>query len=160
MTNHTSILNRINNWVSVKFFYLLWLSLLFSFPTFAQKNQVWEEIQLLLSAQEKAWNEGNIEVFMQGYWKSDSLKFIGKNGVTQGWKSTYERYLKTYPDRATMGTLKFDIVHHEQMDRKVYFVIGKWHLKRSEDKGDIGGFFSLIFRKIKGKWLIVVDHTS
>jgi ketosteroid isomerase-like protein len=150
-----------SSFISAKFFYFSLACLLFSAThLLAQKNQAWKEIQLLLTAQEKAWNEGNIDLFMQGYWKSDSLKFVSKNGVTQGWENTYERYLKNYPDRATMGTLKFDIVHHEQMDKKVYFVIGKWSLKRSEEKGDVGGFFSLIFKKIKGKWLIVVDHTS
>ncbi len=155
------MLNTMSSFISAKLFYLSLACLLFSAThLLAQKTQAWQEIQLLLTAQEKAWNEGNIDLFMEGYWKSDSLKFVSKNGVTRGWKNTYERYLKSYPDRATMGTLKFDIVHHEQMDRKVYFVIGKWHLKRSEDKGDVGGFFSLIFKKIKGKWLIIVDHTS
>ncbi len=155
------MLNTMSRFILAKFFYLLLACLLLSAThLLAQKKQAWQEIQLLLTAQEKAWNEGNIDLFMEGYWKSDSLKFVSKNGVTRGWKNTYERYLKSYPDRTTMGTLKFDIVHHEQIDRKVYFVIGKWYLKRSEVKGDVGGFFSLIFKKIKGKWLIIVDHTS
>ena len=125
----------------------------------AQSNKNWKEVKGILEMQEKAWNEGNIDAFMQGYWKNDSLKFVSNKGVVYGWQSTYDRYKRTYPDRATMGILKFDIVSKEQMGKEVYFIVGKWHLKRDE-KGDIGGFFTLIFRKISGKWLIVADHTS
>lgn len=133
--------------------------LLFSYALLAQNSKNWSEVNTILAVQEKAWNKGNIEAFMQGYWKNDSLKFVGKNGVVYGWQNTFDRYKKNYPDRATMGILKFDIVSKEQMGKEVYFVVGKWHLKRDE-KGDVGGYFSLIFRKIKGKWFIVADHTS
>jgi ketosteroid isomerase-like protein len=136
------------------------LILLFTYSlSYAQSGKNWQEVKNILTMQEKAWNEGNIDAFMQGYWKNDSLKFVSKNGVVYGWQNTYDRYKRTYPDRATMGILKFDIVSKEQMGKEVYFLVGKWHLKRDE-KGDIGGFFTLIFRKIKGKWLIVADHTS
>ncbi len=127
--------------------------------SFAQKDKNWEEVNAILAMQEKAWNEGNIEAFMQGYWKNDSLKFVSKNGVVYSWQSTFDRYKKNYPDRATMGVLKFDVISKELMGKEVYFVVGKWHLKRDE-KGDVGGYFTLIFRKIKGLWLIVADHTS
>jgi ketosteroid isomerase-like protein len=135
---------------------------LFSFVfqvSFAQSNKNWQEVNNILAVQEKAWNEGNIDAFMQGYWKNDSLKFVSNKGVVYGWQNTYERYKKNYPDRATMGILKFELVSKEQMGKEVYFVVGKWFLKR-EEKGDIGGYFTLIFRKIKGKWYIVADHTS
>lgn len=127
--------------------------------SFAQKDKNWNEVNAILAMQEKAWNEGNIDAFMQGYWKNDSLKFVGKNGVVYGWQNTFDRYKKNYPDRATMGILKFEIISKEQIDKGVYFVVGKWNLKRDE-KGDVGGYFTLIFRKIKGRWLIVADHTS
>ncbi len=134
--------------------------LIFSFQfSLAQNSKNWQEVNSLLAMQEKAWNEGNIDAFMQGYWKNDSLKFVSSKGVVYGWQKTYERYQKNYPDRASMGVLKFEIVSKEQMGKEVYFVVGKWFLKRDE-KGDIGGYFSLIFRKIKGKWCIVADHTS
>jgi len=138
---------------------ILSVLLLFSCALLAQNSKNWSEVNTILAVQEKAWNKGNIEAFMQGYWKNDSLKFVGKNGVVYGWQNTFDRYKKNYPDRATMGILKFDIVSKEQMGKEVYFVVGKWHLKRDE-KGDVGGYFSLIFRKIKGKWFIVADHTS
>ena len=96
---------------------------------------------------------------MAGYWKSDSLVFIGKSGLTYGFDKTLANYKKNYPDKATMGILEFDIKKVEKINRKVYFVIGKWHLTRKE-KGDIGGHYSLIFKRIKGIWTIISDHSS
>lgn len=144
--------------MSKKTFFII-VFLLISFFSFAQKDKNWNEVSAILAMQEKAWNEGNIDAFMQGYWKNDSLKFVSKNGVVYSWQNTFDRYKKNYPDRATMGILKFDIISKELMGKEVYFVVGKWHLKRDE-KGDVGGYFTLIFRKIKGRWLIVADHTS
>lgn len=127
-----------------------------SFSGFAQKKS---EIMEVLNRQQENWNKGDIETFMQDYWKSDELKFIGKNGVVKGWKATLERYLKNYPDRATMGQLKFDIKEIDFHSKKSAWVLGQWQLTRPE-KGDVGGFFTLIFKKIDGKWVIVSDHTS
>lgn len=125
--------------------------------SFAQKNAE-AAIDKIMADQVVAWNKGDLESFMQGYWQSDELKFIGKNGITYGWKKTLENYQKNYPDRKTMGELSFEILVREKQESNHYFVVGKWKLKR--EIGDIGGHFSLIFRKIKGKWLIVSDHSS
>jgi len=127
-----------------------------SFSGFAQKKS---EIMEVLNRQQENWNKGDIETFMLDYWKSDELKFIGKNGVVKGWNATLERYLKSYPDRATMGQLKFDIKEIDFHSKKSAWVLGQWQLTRPE-KGDLGGFFTLIFKKIDGKWVIVSDHTS
>jgi hypothetical protein len=113
----------------------------------------------LLENQTIQWNEGNTERFMVGYWASDSLMFIGSKGLTWGYDNTLANYKKRYPDRAAMGTLKFDILKLKPMGKKNYFVVGKWHLTRP-DVGDIGGHFSLVFEKIKGQWVIVADHSS
>ena len=96
---------------------------------------------------------------MVGYWESDSLMYIGKNGIKYGYKATLESYYKNYPDKATMGTLKFDILEMKPLGRKYQLVVGKWYLTRPE-KGDIGGHFSLVFAKMKGKWVIIADHSS
>lgn len=117
------------------------------------------EIESILNKQQNSWNEGDIEAFMEYYWKSPELKFIGKNGVVKGWNATKERYLKSYPDKATMGTLKFEVLEVDFHTKKAAWVLGKWHLTRPE-KGDIGGYFTLIFKKINNKWHIVSDHTS
>jgi ketosteroid isomerase-like protein len=132
-----------------------------SFDGFAQnlKNKDKLAIGQILTQQVEAWNEGDLEKFMDGYWVSDSLRFIGKSGITYSWKTTLANYKKSYPDKATMGKLNFEILHLEGVGKKAAFVIGKWHLKRPE-KGDVSGYFSLLWRKIKGKWVICADHSS
>ncbi len=115
-------------------------------------------IEKVLYAQQEAWNEGNIDKYMEGYWHSDSLKFIGKKGITSGWQATLENYKKGYPDKATMGVLTFTLLSEEKLGHDCYMIIGKWQLHREKD--DVGGHFSLIWKKINGKWLIVTDHTS
>lgn len=126
------------------------------FNVFSQKK---EDILAVMARQQNNWNAGDIEKFMEDYIKSDELQFIGSKGIVKGWQATKERYLKSYPDRATMGQLKFDILEVDFHSKKTAWVLGKWYLTRPE-KGDVGGYFTLIFKKVKGKWLIVSDHTS
>lgn len=116
------------------------------------------EILNLLSEQTKSWNKGDLEGFMQTYWKSDSLMFIGKNGVKWGWKATLDNYKKGYPDTAAMGQLSFDIIQVKELSAEYYFVVGKWMLKRTI--GDLSGHYNLLMRKLNGKWVIVADHSS
>ena len=112
----------------------------------------------VLDDQQQAWNKGDIDSFMQTYWKSDSLVFVGKDAPVYGWQKTIERYKKTYPDKATMGQLTFDIKQVKILDDHNAFVLGGWRLKREKDAP--GGYFTLWFRKINGEWKIVCDHTS
>ncbi len=113
----------------------------------------------LLENQTRSWNCGDLRGFMKGYWETDSLMFIGKNGITYGFNQTLANYRKNYPDMDDMGTLEFDIKKMQPISADAYFVIGKWHLKR-EAKGDLQGHFTLLLRKINGEWLIVADHSS
>ena len=115
-------------------------------------------IRQLLTEQSAAWNKGDLEAFMQPYWHSDSLLFIGKSGVKRGWAVTLANYKKGYPDTTAMGQLHFDILEVQQLSAAHCFVVGKWYLQRTI--GDIGGHFTLLFRKIKGQWKIVADHSS
>jgi ketosteroid isomerase-like protein len=115
-------------------------------------------IRQLLTVQTQSWNKGDIEGFMQTYWKNDSLMFIGRNGVNWGWQTTLDHYKKTYPDTAAMGKLSFDIILVKQLSPEYYFVVGKWMLNRSI--GDLSGHYNLLMRKIKGRWYIVSDHSS
>ena len=115
-------------------------------------------IRKLMTEQEAAWNQGNISTFMEGYWKNDSLLFVGKNGPTYGWQKTLDNYKKGYPDTATMGQLHFDLLQLKPLGSAYYFVLGKWHLQRS--KGDVGGAFTLLFRRFKDGWKIIADHSS
>lgn len=117
-----------------------------------------KSILSVMDQQEKAWNKGDLSAFMEGYWKSDSLCFIGSRGLTHGWTQTLENYKKGYPNTDAMGQLKFTVVSVEQLSKKSAYVIGKWQLTRT--KGDIGGHYTLLWKKIKGKWVIVADHSS
>ncbi len=117
-----------------------------------------KSIRQILDDQTKAWNKGNIDEFMKGYWNSDSLMFIGKSGVTYGYQNTLMNYKKNYSNAGQMGTLTFDLVKVQRLSPEYYFVVGKWHLARKV--GDIGGHYDLLFRKIKGRWVIVSDHSS
>src|ERR1700740_1339716 len=83
------------------------------------------QIRGLLADQTAAWNEGDIPRFMQGYWESDSLVFVGKNGPTYGYRQTLENYKKNYPDASHMGRLKFDLLEVRRLSPEYYFVIGK-----------------------------------
>ena len=115
-------------------------------------------IKNILSKQTVAWNSGDLEKFMDGYWRNDSLMFIGKSGPTYGWENTLKNYKKGYPDINTMGKLDFTLIDVKRLSPEYYSVVGKWYLKRTV--GDIGGTFTLLFKKIKKQWLIIQDHSS
>lgn len=131
---------------------------LLSFTSAHSQSQDETAIHTVLEKQRLAWNTGDIPSFMEGYWQSDSLMFIGKSGITYGWENTLKNYKKGYPDTAAMGKLNFTILEVKRLSDTYFFVVGKWHLVRSI--GDAGGHFTLLFRKIKNKWLIVADHSS
>lgn len=115
-------------------------------------------IRKAMNEQLLAWNDGNLNRFMETYWHSDSLMFIGNKGVTYGWENTLANYKKGYPDTASMGKLSFHILHIKRLSVLYFSVVGKWYLTRSI--GDAGGHFTLLFKKIKNKWVIVSDHSS
>jgi ketosteroid isomerase-like protein len=131
--------------------------LLFSILANAQSKDE-TAIRQLLDEQSKAWNRGDVENFMEGYWKDDSLMFIGKSGITYGWNNTLKNYKRGYPDTTSMGKLKFTLINVKKLSADYYHVTGKWHLQRSI--GNLEGYFTLLFRKIKKKWVIVADHSS
>jgi ketosteroid isomerase-like protein len=115
-------------------------------------------IRKLLNDQNAAWNRGDIDAFMKGYWESDSLMFVGKSGVTYGYNNTLKNYKKGYPDTAAMGKLTFTDIKFKKLSKKYYFIVGKWYLKRSI--GDVSGHYNLLLEKINGQWVIIVDHSS
>ncbi len=124
----------------------------------AQKNKDEKEITDILNRQTLSWNKGNLEEFMSGYWNNDSLMFVGKSGVTYGYANTLNNYKKNYDSPAKMGKLFFEILKVKKLSEEYYWVLGKWFLKRSA--GDVGGHYTLLFRKINGKWMIIADHSS
>lgn len=137
------------------------VSCLFLWSAFANaQQQDTALVREVLNLQQQAWNKGDIEGYMQGYWKSDSLAFIGKKGITYGWKQTLANYQKSYPNKAAMGSLLFDLRSIQQVSADAVYVIGKWHLKRTKDLGDLQGHFTLLFKKVNNQWVIVADHSS
>ncbi|MDP1803413.1 MAG: nuclear transport factor 2 family protein [Bacteroidota bacterium] len=127
--------------------------------SFAQKDLKGDRktVSNIMSAQVLAWNNGDIRGFMDFYWKSDSLKFIGSKGLTYGWQKTLDNYITSYPDKAAMGILKFTILSSEQLSKTSIYIIGKWELEKEKP---VGGHFTLLWKKIDNKWVIVADHTS
>lgn len=124
------------------------------------KNPQNEEaaIKSVLAKQVKCWNAADLDCFMEGYWKSDKLVFIGSSGPQYGWQITLDNYRKRYPDQAAMGELTFDIISIDLMGAEHAFVVGKWQLKRTI--GDVSGHFTLLWQKIDGQWVITKDHSS
>ena len=140
--------------------------LLCSFYCHAQQQKGdLKTVSTIMTAQELAWNHGDISGFMDYYWKSDSLKFIGSKGITYGWQKTLDNYLKSYPNQDAMGILKFTIIESSQLSKTSIYVIGKWELTKDTSTGSVtdksvGGHFTLLWKKIDNKWVIVSDHTS
>lgn len=117
-----------------------------------------DEIRAVLDAQVQAWNRGDIDRFMEGYWKSDKTEFVGSSGVMRGWQAVLDRYRKTYPDRRAMGRLTFSNLEITLLSPGATLVLGYWKLDRERDHP--GGVFTLVFRKFPEGWRIINDHTS
>lgn len=115
-------------------------------------------IRAILANQVVQWNRGNLDGYMVGYWESDSLVFIGKSGPTYGYRATLERYKKAYPDAAQMGQLTSTILAVRMLSPEWAYVTGRWQLKRTV--GDLGGYYTLLLRKVNGEWVVVEDHSS
>jgi len=140
-----------------KVFFFFTCLFILSVAAFAQSKDE-TAIRKLLLKQDTAWNRGDLEGFMEGYWKNDSLMFIGKSGITYGWQKTLDNYKKGYPDTAAMGKLHFDYIEFKRLSGEYFFVTGRWYLTRTI--GNVDGAFTLLMRKMKGQWVIVKDHSS
>ena len=129
----------------------------FIFNGIAQTTDTEDKAAILsvMKTQEKAWSNNDLEGFMKGYWKNDSLKFYGSRGLTRGWQQTLDNYKKGYPTKADSGTLSFTIDDISKIDEGSYWVMGQYYLKRTV--GDANGVFLIIFKKINGEWKIVAD---
>lgn len=117
-----------------------------------------KQIRKILQEQTAAWNRGDIDEFMKGYWKNDSLLFVGKNGPTYGFTNTLNNYKKNYPNKDYMGQLQFTLLEVKPLSKQLWMVLGKWELTRNA--GNISGHYTLLFKKINGAWVIIVDHSS
>jgi ketosteroid isomerase-like protein len=128
--------------------------------TVALSTTAKEEVQQVLQQQSECWSKGDLECYMQGYWKSDSLLFVGSRGLTYGWQPTLDNYKRGYPDASAMGKLTFDLKEMRSLSSEVMLVVGKWHLQREAAKGNLEGHFSVLFKKFEDGWKIIADHSS
>jgi beta-aspartyl-peptidase (threonine type) len=125
----------------------------------AGSKEARQAIAQVLEAQQTAWNKGDLQGFMQGYWQSDRLTFFSEATRTSGWQGTLDRYRKRYQGEGReMGQLSFREIETEVLGPDSALVRGRWQL-RLKDK-TAGGLFTLIFRKLPEGWRIVHDHTS
>jgi ketosteroid isomerase-like protein len=122
------------------------------------KSDATAEIQNVLHAQQEAWNRGDIDAFMNGYWRSEETVFVSGDEVSRGWQKVLDRYKTKYSDRAKMGTLTFSNLEITQLSNDSAVVLGSWKLKRANDEPH--GRFTLIFRHLPEGWRIIHDHTS
>jgi ketosteroid isomerase-like protein len=141
--------------VAVTATHLLRAANLLQFPADSRPEQA---IRAVLTAQQQAWNRGDIPAFLDGYWKSPELTFSGADGIVRGYDGVFARYQKSYPDRTAMGQLDFSGLEVQQLSPDAALILGHWHLKRAS--GDVGGVFTLIFRRFPVGWRIIHDHTS
>jgi len=116
-----------------------------------------DTLEDILQTQAAAWNRGDIDAFMDHYWKSEDLTFSSGGKTTRGWQTTKDNYKLRYPTRDQMGKLTFDQLEVFPLGDTAALLLGHWHLDRTNP---VGGNFSLVFRKIDGAWVIVHDHTS
>lgn len=113
-----------------------------------------------MAAQESAWNEGDIEGFMQAYWPSDSLLFVGSRGPSWGWQTTLDNYKASYPDRTAMGALTFGVEDLTFAGPNHALMLGSWRLDRTAGLDTLSGWFSLVWERKNGDWVIIRDHSS
>jgi ketosteroid isomerase-like protein len=141
---------------------VVFLLLAFAIPCAAQSQRermrAEADIRAVISAQAAAWNRGDLEGFMAGYWSSDQLAFVSGDRVTRGWNATLDNYKRSYPTREKMGVLTFSGLEISILSRDAAVVLGSWSLAREADNPK--GKFTIIFRKLNGRWLIVHDHSS
>jgi beta-aspartyl-peptidase (threonine type) len=123
-----------------------------------QETAMRSAIEAVFRAQQDAWNGGDVRAFMDHYWKSDDLTFSSGGKTARGWKATLAGYLERYPTREKMGRLTLSGMEITPLGDAAALVLGQWKLDRQSEP--VGGNFTLVLRKIDGRWVIVHDHTS
>jgi ketosteroid isomerase-like protein len=115
-------------------------------------------IRKVMDEQTAAWNAGDLEGFMRGYWNSPEMTFVSSGKITKGWQPTLDNYKKTYGSKAQMGVLTFSDLEITVLGKDAAAVLGKWSLQREKDNPK--GLFTLTFRKFKEGWRIILDHSE
>ena len=119
--------------------------------------KVKNEIQTILDRQKTAWNRGNIEGFMEDYWKSKNFTFQSGNNRLHGWNALLSRYEKSYSGEK-MGKLDFTDIEIKVLSNDIAYVLGRWKLAFKDSSNE--GLFTIIFNRKPEGWKIIHDHTS
>ena len=122
------------------------------------QDRIVAAVRAVLDAQVDAWNRGDIEGYMAGYWRSEETVFVSGDNVTRGWQTVLAHYKKNYDSREKIGTLTFSDLEITPLGSNAAIALGRWHLQRAKDEPH--GRFTLILRRTKQGWKIVHDHTS
>ena len=138
---------------------ILALTLVLSSP--AQTAQTADAaIHLLLDKQASDWNRGDVDAFMKGYANSPQTTFVGQT-VEYGYATILKRYQRLYKTPEAMGKLTFTHLAVRSLDPAYAVATGNFHLERTASGGgNAGGIFSLIFKREKEGWKIILDHTN
>ncbi len=146
----------------MKLFVLTFLTIFAAMSVISAQSNRDEKAKLAVRAvmdeQSIAWNKGDIDGFMKGYWNSPEMTFVSGTNVKKGWQPTLDRYKKGYDTKAKMGVLTFSDLEITILGKEAAVVLGKWSLEREKDNPN--GLFTLTFRKFKKDWRIILDHTS
>jgi ketosteroid isomerase-like protein len=114
-------------------------------------------IRNLLETQAKSWSNNDIEGFMEGYQKSDSITYFGSGGIRHGHQAMLDSYRERYPTKAHTGTLAFTLHDISKISEDAYWVMGEYNLTR--EVGDANGTFMIVLKRINGKWKIIGDSS-
>lgn len=136
---------------------VLFFSLAGNNPSMSAEQELQKTLTGILQQQQAAWNSGNIAGFMEAYWKDDRLTFSSGGKVARGWQATFDGYKRRYPDQATMGKLTFSDLEVSPLGESAAMMLGRWKLQRDNP---VSGNFTLVWKKVDGRWVIVHDHTS
>ena len=117
-----------------------------------------DDISRMLQGQADAWNRGDLDAYMQGYWKNEQLRFVSNGKFRFGWDETLAAYKRNYPNKEALGELKFTIQEIKMLSNYAAMVVGRWDLKRVKDSPT--GVFTLLIEKIDDRWVITMDHSS
>jgi uncharacterized protein (TIGR02246 family) len=125
----------------------------------AQQLDVKQSVEKILNKQTSAWNQGDLERFMDTYWRSDQLTFSAGGSTTRGWQATLDRYKKKYSTPELMGRLRFDQLEITLLENHTALVLGSWHLAFA-NAAERHGNFSLVMTLVDQQWRIIHDHSS